>query len=72
MPATAGQPPRNRGWIFSVVENQQPPAPFTQLSQHRCPDQFCTRPGPQASQRNTQCCELVPDQPRLLGIDPPR
>ena len=71
MPATAGQPPGDVARVLGVVEHQQPPAPLPQLAQHRRPHHLDVRPGLDAAQRGAQGGELVPDQPGLLGIDPP-
>ena len=72
MPGPAGKPPGDVGGILGIVEDQQPPAALVQVGQHRRPHLPGARPGLDAPQRHPEGGELVPDQPGLLGVDPPR
>ena len=71
MPAAPGQPRCHVRGIPGVVEDQQPPAALPQLGQHCCPHRLGPGPVLHASQRMPEGGDLVPDQPALLGIDPP-
>ena len=71
MPAAARQPRRHVRGVLGVVEDQQPPAAVPQLGQHRRPHRLGPGPGLHAPQRKAEGGDLVPDQPALLGVDPP-
>ncbi len=71
MPAATRQPGPDVGGACGVVEHQQPAVPPVQLGQHRGPHHLGTRPERDTPQRRPEGGELVADQPRLLGIDPP-
>jgi len=71
MPAAARQPRCHIGRVLGVVEDQQPPAPLPQLGQHHRPHHLRACLSFNASQREPQSGDLVPDQPALLGVDPP-
>ena len=71
VPAAARQPRCHVRGVLGVVEDQQPPAAVPQLGQHRRPHRLGPGPGLHASQRKAKGGDLVPDQPALLGVDPP-
>jgi hypothetical protein len=71
MPGTPRQPPRQVFRGLGVVEHQQPPVPAPQLTQRRPPRRAQVRVRPGAAQTGGQRRDLLPDQPGLLGGDPP-
>ena len=71
MPAAARQPRGHVRGVLGVVEDQQRPAAVPQLGQHRRPHRLGPGPGLHASQRQAKSGDLIPDQPALLGVDPP-
>ena len=71
MPGPARQHPRHILRPAGVIEDQQPPVPLPQLGQHRPPRRRQPRPGLGAAQLRGQPGQLLPDQPRGLGVDPP-